>query len=204
MTLASVMALFGAMIVFALIPGPGVFAVIARSLSLGIHHGLAVLLGVVTGDVLFITLCVFGLTALAENMGWLFIVIKYVGAIYLLYLAITIWRSPVNEEALETVNGSGYLKDYSVGLFTTLSNPKAILFYVGFLPAFIDFTAINAFDVFVLMVMTALTFGGVLFGYAVVAARTRVLLAKPSARRLLNRAAGSIMGITGIWMVSRN
>lgn len=204
MTIASALALFGALILFSSIPGPGVFAVLARSLSLGVKHGMMVSLGVITGDLVFIAFCVFGLAALAENVSWLFLLVKYVGAAYLLYLAISIWRTKVDDQTIEAVKRSSYVMDYSVGLVTTLSNPKTILFYIGFLPAFLDFKAISSADILALVILVILTVGGVLLGYAMLAARTRTLITKPNARRALNKVAASIMGITGVWMLSRS
>jgi threonine/homoserine/homoserine lactone efflux protein len=79
MTIASAFALYSTMIALALIPGPGVIVVVARSLDSGLRQGLATAMGVLSGDFVFISLAVFGLAALAELMGSLFVVIKYIG-----------------------------------------------------------------------------------------------------------------------------
>ena len=86
MTLTSAFALLGAMIVLALVPGPGILVVMARTLSAGLRHGVSTSVGIVVGDYVFITLALFGLAALASVMGDLFNLVRYVGAVYLFYL----------------------------------------------------------------------------------------------------------------------
>ncbi len=81
------------MAVGASIPSSSVALVVARSLTHGIPNGISVSIGIVLGDTLFILLVVFGLSVVAESMGWLFLVIKYIGATYLIWLGLTLFLS---------------------------------------------------------------------------------------------------------------
>jgi threonine/homoserine/homoserine lactone efflux protein len=87
-------ALFGTMVVLAAIPSVSVLAVSARSAASGFVHGALTTLGVVLGDVVFILLAVYGLAAIAELMGDRFVLVRYLGAAYLVWLGVVLWRAP--------------------------------------------------------------------------------------------------------------
>jgi threonine/homoserine/homoserine lactone efflux protein len=76
------------MAVGAFIPSSSVALVVTRSLTHGIPNGISVSMGIVVGDAIFILLVVFGLSVVAESMGWLFLAIKYIGATYLIWLGL--------------------------------------------------------------------------------------------------------------------
>lgn len=138
MTFSSIAALFGAMIVLATIPSPSVFAVVARSIASGFTHGLVTVIGIVLGDFVFIILAIYGLSAIAETMGSLFVLVKYLGSVYLIWLGIQLWRSKSNIIEVEGIKESSWLSNFLSGLFITLGDQKAFLFYLGFFPAFVD------------------------------------------------------------------
>ena len=91
MPLSSIFSLFVALVILAVIPGPGVFAVVARSMASGFFHGLVTVFGIVCGDYIFILLSIHGLSALASAMGDFSVFIKYVGAIYLVWPGIKLF-----------------------------------------------------------------------------------------------------------------
>ena len=93
MNIIEISSLFIIMFSLALIPSASVALVITRSVILGIPNGIAVALGIVLGDLVFIALAIYGLSAIAESMGWLFLIIKYIGATYLLWLGITLLKT---------------------------------------------------------------------------------------------------------------
>ena len=86
MSIVSLLTLLGAMMLLAIVPGPAVFAIIARSFSSGFSRGLYMILGMLLADYIFIVLALFGLSAISEIMGTAFFVIKYVSAVYLIWL----------------------------------------------------------------------------------------------------------------------
>jgi threonine/homoserine/homoserine lactone efflux protein len=203
MTWATTLALFGAMILLALIPGPGVFAVVARSMSSGFRHGAATAAGIVFGDYVFIIFSVMGLVALANVMGSFFVVLKYLGAAYLIYLAITLWRSSTEVEGTEGIKEMSFASNFLAGLFTTLGNPKAIFFYVGFFPAFLDLEAISVWDIALIILIATLAVGGVMLGYAFAASKSRRLLSSARAQKNVNRTASGVMACSGVLLATK-
>ena len=93
-------------------------------------------MGIVLGDYVFILLALFGLTALSEIMGTTFFIIKYLSAIYLIWLGIKLLKAKAKASMIEIQNSveSSKSSNFIAGLLITLGNPKAILFYVGFFP----------------------------------------------------------------------
>ncbi|MBN4075106.1 LysE family translocator [Gammaproteobacteria bacterium AH-315-E17] len=203
MTLSSILALFIAMLVLAAIPGIGVLTVASRSIASGFTQGLITVLGVVTGDYIFIFLCIYGLSAVAEEMGQLFIIIKFLGAGYLIWLGVNLIRSKSELMYTKNFNKKPWAGNYLAGLLTTLGNPKAILFYVGFFPAFVDMTKVQFTDVLTILLIATITVGGVLVTYAYLASRTRKLFKNKATERAMNVTAGSILIGTGTLIAVR-
>ena len=203
MTLGSISALFGAMFVLALIPSPSVFAVVARSLSSGFSRGLSMAVGIVTGDFVFIIAVISGLAAIAETMTNLFIALKYIGGLYLLWLAIQLWRSSSNIEDVERTAESSLLSSFLSGLLITLGDYKAILFYIGFFPAFVDLSALSVLDAGVVMGVAAIAVGGVKAGYAYLAHRARAVFKNSRVRLGMNYTAGIVLFGTGLFVLAK-
>ena len=135
MTLYSIIGLSLAMMVLAASPGPGVFATVARSLASGFRPALAVICGIVLGDIIFLLLATFGLSVIAQALGDLFLVVKICGGAYLVFLGVKLWvkKPELVSSKYEKRTGLGW-GNFTSGLVITLSNPKVILFYCGFLP----------------------------------------------------------------------
>ena len=146
LTFASIAALSGVMVVGAMIPGVSVLAVSARSAAFGFAHGIFTSLGIVVGDIVFILVAIYGLSVLADLMGNHFVLIKYLGGAYLIWLGIVIWRSKSKAEGVEENSESSLLSSFMTGLLITLGDQKAILFYLGFFPAFVDLSKMSFFE----------------------------------------------------------
>ncbi len=126
-----------AMFVLAASPGPGVFATTARALASGFHPAIAVIVGIVAGDIIFLLFAIYGLSMAAEALGNFFVIVKLCGSAYLIFLGVKIWFSKPKFEVYRNDHFSGTLwGNFISGLVITLSNPKVILFYCGFLPTF--------------------------------------------------------------------
>jgi threonine/homoserine/homoserine lactone efflux protein len=181
-------------------PGPGVFATIARSMAFGFRSTLPFIVGIVLGDLIYILFAIFGLAFVAALLGEAFIVIRWAGAAYLVYLGIKAWRQPVSapdEATLCAPRGSG-LRTFAGGLFLTLGNPKVIIFYLSFLPTFVDLNHLTLIDG---TLMTSTILGvllAVMIGYAAAAVQVRRLFRSERSIRRLNRGAGTVMIGTGI------
>ncbi|MFC6981430.1 LysE family translocator [Microbulbifer taiwanensis] len=179
MTFATIFALFGAMVVLALVPGPAVVAVTSRAMSSGFSHGASTTIGIVLGDYVFVLLSISGLAFIAETMGNLFVAIKYLGAAYLVWLGIGLLRSRGTVENPGDAGKSSHFANLLLGLATTLGNPKAILFYLSFFPAFLNMQQISAVDLFCVLLVVTIAVGSVNLGYAYLAARTGGLIKIP-------------------------
>ncbi len=197
MSLFSLAAFAVAMAALAATPGPGVFATVGRALASGFQHAAVVVLGIVIGDLIFLMFAIYGLATVAAWMGDLFTVVRYAGAAYLIWLGITLWRSDPANTAVAAIAEPAWSQNLISGLLITLSNPKVILFYLGFLPAFVDLSRLNGLDTMLLAAVVALVLGSILLTYAYAAANARELLRDSSATRLLNRIAGTLLMITG-------
>lgn len=218
MTAHSLLALALALFVLAVTPGPGVFAVLSAALGRGLPTALALTVGIICGDMIFLLLAMAGLTVLAESMGDLFLVVRLGGAAYLIWLGVGLWRGADKARPMATPTGDTACDDGAPqpsptplrlartlcgGLALTLGNPKVIVFYVGFLPTFVDLRTLDASGAALVAATTVCVVGSVLGGYAVMAARARRLLSTPRATRLLHRGAGAVMVGTGAAIATR-
>lgn len=198
MTPATTLSLFGAMVILALIPGPGIFVVVARAMASGFGHGSITAVGIVFGDYVFIVLSILGLVALTEALGSFFVVLKYLAAAYLLWLAFSLWRSASGSADIQGVEELSFASNFFAGFFTTLGNPKAMLFYLGFFPAFLELSTVSMFDIALIMVVATLSVGGVMLGYAYAASKAKVVLSSERCQRNISRSASGVMACSGI------
>ena len=205
MTFYSAVGFAVAMLILAASPGPGVFATTARALASGFRPALAVMWGIVLGDVMFLLFAVFGLSMVARVLGNLFFIVKACGGAYLIWLGIKIWRQRP-ESALSHQNPAVRSRwgNFASGLIITLSNPKVILFYCGFLPTFLDLSTLTFFDLALVVAIIAVVLGGVLTSYAYLASRARKMFTHERAVRGLNRAAGGVMVAAGVAIATRS
>jgi threonine/homoserine/homoserine lactone efflux protein len=199
----SVLLLAAAMFVLAVTPGPGVFATVARALASGFVPAAELVIGIVMGDLVYLLLAIFGLGALATLLGDLFVVVKYAGAAYLLWLGWRLWTAPpVDRDALRQVPNSR-TGNLLTGLLITLANPKVILFYLGLLPTFIDLNALTATDIVIVALVVSGVLGLTMLGYALIASRARELVRNTRVARTMNRTAGGAMILAGATLATK-
>lgn len=203
MSITSGISLFLAMLLSAAIPGPSVLAVVSRSLTYGWKQGLLVVLGVLLADYIFIFLALSGLSAVASMMGEFATLIKYVGITYLFWLAHITWTSNVCETSAPTPAKGVKSSNVIVGMLMTLANPKAILFYMGFFPAFIDLQSVSVSDVGMIFAISTLSVGGVLSIYACMASKTSFVFQGQKAKKLLNKLSGGFLATCGILLATK-
>jgi len=204
LTYANFLALFGAMLIVAMVPGPAVFAVIARTFSSGFSRGLMMIVGITLGDFIFILLAIFGLSVISEMMGTAFLVIKYLSAAYLIWLGINLIKSKPTPEDIEASKESSLIVNLMTGLMINLGNPKAIIFYIGLFPAFINVEQITPPDVMLILATATVAFGSVNIVYALLALRAKKMLKNPNAAAIINKTAGTIMVSTGALVAIRS
>ncbi|CAN5306870.1 LysE family translocator [soil metagenome] len=192
MTVASWIAFALASTVLLLIPGPTVLLVVSYALTQGRKVAVAVAAGVALGDFTAMTLSLAGLGAVLLASSTLFTALKWIGAAYLIYLGIRLWRAPVSLPSTDAPAGN------SRGIFghaflVTALNPKSIAFFVAFVPQFIDHDAALLPQ---LAVMDA-TFVGLAtvnaLAYALAADRLRLRIRRPGTLKWMNRAGASCL-----------
>ena len=197
MEIISLAGLAAAMTVLALTPGPGVFATVASAISSGVPKTLGLICGLVTGDICYLLFAIFGLSMIAQSVGEFFIVIKIGAGIYLVYLGFRLIFQPSSQRGAPHQTPSAG-KTYISGLFITLSNPKVILFYCGFLPNFMDLPALTPMEIALTVLTVATVVTSVLCGYAILAAKASKALGEKNKGRALQNTAGGLMIATGI------
>jgi len=204
LSLTTMAALFAVMATLALVPGVSVLTVSTRSATYGFMHGVFATLGIAVVDIIFILIAIFGLSVLAESMGSLFVVAKYLGGVYIFWLGVTLWRSKLTDMKINENKESSLLASFMAGFFITLGDQKAILFYFGFFPVFFDLTVLSYLDIVTVIIIMLVALAGTKLGYAYLADRSRYLFKNKRLRKIMNISAGSIMMGAGIFLVTKN
>jgi len=175
-------------------PGPGVAAVLARSLSRGAQGAPAFIAGFLVGDLVWFTFAATGLAAIAARAQPLFLVLRYAGAAYLVWLAWRLWSAParpIEEQPVGPAQTSSRL--FMGSLVLTMGNPKTIVFFLALLPTVVHLSTLRAVDYLVIAAAIVVILPLVLGAYVLAAARTRRLFRSARAVRLLNRSTGTAM-----------
>ena len=184
-------------------PGPGIAAVIARSLAHGFRGAPAFVAGFIVGDLAWFAIAATGLAALARTAATVFVVIKWAGVAYLLYLAWKLWTAPAERVAVQEDPRQHGWRAFVASLMLTLANPKAILFFLALLPTVVDLATMNALTFVEISLSMALIMPVVMFSYVFLAARARQLFTTPSAVRRLNRGSGVAMASAAVVVATR-
>ena len=189
----------GALAVLFLTPGPVWVGLIARSLSGGFHAAWPLALGVVIGDVLWALLASCGSTWILSLYGGILAVLKWVAAGVFVVMGIAVIRSADKTIGADSsLTRPGMWAGFVAGLAVILGNPKAILFYMGMLPGFFDLTRLTAWDVGVIVALSALVPLVGNLGMAVFIDRARRLVSSPGALRRMNLSAGAMLILVGV------
>jgi threonine/homoserine/homoserine lactone efflux protein len=203
MTLATVIAYCGALFIAAAIPGPGMTAIVARALGSGFRPTFFMGLGLILGDIVYLTAVILGLAIVAKTFTTVFLVIKFIGAAYLIYIAYKLWTAGLLSQTVTADKESRAGRSFLSGLLVTLGNPKTMLFYIALVPSLLPLGAIGLFDYLLLIGLTFVVLMAVLIPYILLAAQARHLLKRPSALKLLNRGAAGILAGTAAWIAAR-
>ncbi|MBU8876974.1 LysE family translocator [Reyranella sp. MMS21-HV4-11] len=184
------------------IPGPTVLLVVSYALGQGWRTALPMAVGVALGDFTAMTLSMLGLGALLATSATLFTILKWVGAAYLIYLGIKLWRAGGTLDAPPRTDAVSAAKMLGHAWLVTALNPKSITFFVAFLPAFLDpradfLTQMLVFETTFLVLAFANA-----FGYALVASRARRLASNPRAIGVVNKVGGGLLVGAGVATVS--
>ena len=199
-----------ALFIFALVllvaagsPGPSIAALVARVLVRGWHEVAPFVAAMWIGEAIWLAMAAVGLAALAETFHWAFLVVKYCGVIYLLYLAWHMWHTSAEGAESKAPRSGSPVRMFLAGLAVTLGNPKIMAFYLALLPTIIDLNGITAFGLLQLALTMLVVLAAVDIAYVALAARARLLLRSPRALRLVNRISATAMGGAAAAIASR-
>jgi RhtB (resistance to homoserine/threonine) family protein len=144
-----------------LTPGNDTIFILTRSIGQGKKAGVISALGISTGSIIHTILAAFGLSLIIANSILLFNIIKYAGAIYLIYIGYKMLteRGQINTNGVAPAKSVDYFKIYRAAIITNLLNPKVALFFIAFLPQFIDPTLKNTIVPFLTLGLTFITTG---------------------------------------------
>lgn len=202
MTPETWLAFAAASAVLLVIPGPTILLVVSYALGQGWRTALPMAVGVALGDFTAMTLSMLGIGALLVASATLFTVLKWIGAAYLVWLGIKLFRAGGTLGAEPRRDAASAAKMLGHAWLVTALNPKSITFLVAFLPQFLDRTG----DFWTQMAIFEATFLVLAFcnafGYALVAARARRVFASPRAIAIFNRTGGSLLIGAGVATVA--
>ncbi len=190
------------------VPGPTIMLVITHALTRGRRTGFYTVPGVILGDTAALILSLAGLGAILSLSANLFTAVKLIGAAYLIYLGVQMWRSAsdplpaVDRQDKPIIDGkTGWRLGLHAFAVTTL-NPKGIVFFIAFLPQFIVTSAPVAPQL-VLLGTTFVVLGGINAAvYAVLAGSLNKWLRRPRWMRAVNRIGGGFLIGAGVTMAA--
>ena len=175
------------------IPGPTVLLVISYALGHGRKPAASIVAGVALGDLTAMTASMLGLGAILATSALVFTGLRWLGGAYLIYLGVKLWRSPVGAGAFEPAPAACPLRMFAHAYVVTALNPKGIIFFVAFVPQFLDATRPFAPQM-VVLVATFVTMATLnALAYALLASAARRHLKQPRIQRAINRTGGSLL-----------
>jgi threonine/homoserine/homoserine lactone efflux protein len=178
-----------------LTPGQDTFYILGRSLAQGRRAGILSALGITSGCVIHTIAAAFGLSAILATSASAFLIVKAAGAAYLVYLGVSMLRDRSSSAVLETGSaGDSAWSIFRAGMLTNVLNPKVALFFMAFLPQFVDPAAASKVGAF-LFLGAVFMFNGTIWCLILAwgaAAMSRRFRERPSAAVLFKRAAGAL------------
>ncbi len=190
------------------IPGPTILIVVSYALGHGRRAALSTVAGVALGDFTAMTCSMLGLGALLATSAMLFTALKWLGAAYLVWLGIKLWRAPPTLGAAGAEGEAGAAPElrpwrmFGHAYVVTALNPKSLVFFVAFLPQFLDLSAPLAPQMIVLEA-TFVTLAALnALAYALAASAARTQIRRPSVQKAVNRVGGTLLIGAGVAAVT--
>lgn len=178
--------------ILSLIPGPSVLLITGQALTKNLQTAFVCIAGNSLGSVFLIALSLVGVGAILAASASLFLVVKWLGVAYLVYLGVCqIIEARKQDLSPETaVPSKGYQGSFTAGFFTALLNPKAIAFYMAFIPQFFDPAGNHSIQYLILISTSVIIAGLVLSCYSLMASKAQNALKSRAARRRINYVSG--------------
>lgn len=196
------LAFTAATVVLLVIPGPTLMLVVSYALGQGTRAALPAAVGVALGDFTSMTLSMLGLGALLATSAELYAALRWIGAVYLVWLGVKLWRAGGTLAAEPARDRVAALKMVAHTWAVTALNPKSITFFVAFLPQFMDPSRDFATQMLVFeSTFVVLAFVNAL-AYALLAGRARGFMRSEGALRTVNRVGGGVLIGAGVMVAA--
>ncbi len=182
------------------VPGPTVLLVVSYALGHGRSSGWATVPGVILGDFTAMTVSLLGAGAVLATSATLFTLLKLCGAVYLVWLGVRLWlaRPDLSNEPMSEPPAMRTRAMFWNSYFVTALNPKGLVFFVAFVPQFVN-TSAPALPQFAVLEATFLGLALInVAAWSILAGRLRQAFRRPGAMRLANRAGGGFLIAAGV------
>lgn len=192
-----------ALLVNAGTPGPSIAALVSRVISSGWRDIAPFVAAMWLGEVMWLTVAMAGLSALAETFEIAFLIIKYCGVAYLAYLAWKMWHETVPTEDESLPRGRSGWSMFAAGMALTLGNPKIMVFYLALLPTLIDLSNATLSLWAIVATVTVIVLAGIDIAWVALAHHARKMLKTPRAVKIANRVGATSLGRAAAVIASR-
>lgn len=175
-------------------PGPSIAALVSRVISRGWKDVAPFVAAMWFGEVIWLSLAMAGLSALAETFHGAFLALKYLGIAYLIFLAWKMWTEPAPDEETVLPKPQSAVPMFLAGFALTMGNPKIMVFYLALLPSLIDLTQPSLSLWALIASITIACLAAVDIFWIVLAHKARSFLKTPKAIRAANRVGATALG----------
>ena len=203
MDIAALLIFGGALVINAGMPGPSIAALVARVLASGPRDVIPFLAAMWIGEGLWLGAAAFGLSFLAQSFHAGFIVLKYCGVAYLIYLAWKMWRAAGRQEGEEISPQGSPLQMFVTGIAITFGNPKLMVFYLALLPSIIDLETLTVTGFGTLLLTMMAVLAGVDLAWVLLAHGARRLIRNRRGVKVVNRLGAAAMGGAAVAIATR-
>lgn len=201
MSLMTILLFIPACFALNMAPGPNNLLSMANAKRYGVRTACYAGIGRLVAFVGMITLAAMGLATVLYTSEKLFLIIKVVGGLYLLWIAFQLWTADPSDNENEALGGISLLQLGRQEFFLAAGNPKAILIFTAFLPQFVDPAGSVGFQFLVLGTLFLVLEWIAIAGYAFVGKVLRNWFSRPSMRSVFNRICSGLLGSAGIGLL---
>jgi threonine/homoserine/homoserine lactone efflux protein len=203
MDIAALLIFGGALAINAGMPGPSIAALVARVLASGPRDVIPFLAAMWIGEGLWLSAAAFGLSFLAQSFHAGFIVLKYCGVAYLIYLAWKMWRAAGRQEGEEISPQGSPLQMFVTGIAITFGNPKLMVFYLALLPSIVNLETLTVTGFGTLLLTMMAVLAGVDLAWVLLAHGARRLIRSRRGVKVVNRLGAAAMGGAAVAIATR-
>jgi threonine/homoserine/homoserine lactone efflux protein len=184
-----------------LAPGPNNLLSVSNGTRYGFWNASLAGIGRLVAFVGMIAIAASGLSLVLQASEIAFNVVKFLGALYLFYIAFQLWRAPVSEQTLNSSVSVGILALARQEFLVAAGNPKAIVIFTAFLPQFVDPTKATEIQFAILGALFLLLEFIAIGAYAYLGSHLATWFAVPKRKQLFNRTCASFLGFAGLGLL---